>query len=77
MKARIVRIGNSIGVIIPKAVSRALAFKAGEQVDVEFEPGSGMLYLSRRPLARIDRAFIREVEEFSRAYDADLRRLAE
>ncbi len=77
MRARVVRIGNSIGVIIPKAVAEASRLRPGDGLDVEFDAETRMLFLSRKPLAAVDRAFVREVEEFSRRYDADLKRLAE
>lgn len=77
MNARVVRIGNSSGVIIPREAVRSLRLKKGERLGVWVDPERSALTLSRTPLDAPDRDFIRRVQDFSARHEADLRRLAE
>jgi antitoxin component of MazEF toxin-antitoxin module len=77
MNARVVNIGNSSGVIIPREAVRRLRLKKGERLGIWIDAARNTLTLSRSPLEALDRDFIRRVHAFSVRHEADLRRLAE
>lgn len=77
MKARVIQVGNSTGVIIPSSLVKSLKLKKGDTLSTHVDPKSGVLYLSKGAHVVVDEAFIRRVEAFSEQYKADLARLAE
>lgn len=43
MKTKITKIGNSKGIIIPSTVIKALALDEGDEVELDFDPVTGVM----------------------------------
>ena len=48
MKQKIIKIGNSLGVIIPYEVREEAGLKLGDSVDMEYNPGGEALTISKK-----------------------------
>lgn len=46
MKQKVIKIGSSIGVVIPKPVAEELGFKAGQEVDINPDVASKCIIVS-------------------------------
>lgn len=77
MKARVVRIGNSLGVILPRKTIRELDVKRGDILTMRSSLKHRTIVLSMGEMVEIDEDVIDRVEAFSKQYEKDLRRLAQ
>ena len=77
MMSKIVGIGNSLGVIIPKRVANVLALKKGDNVTLQTTLRREALIFAKHNILEIDDNFVHRVSEFSERYEKDLKRLAE
>lgn len=68
MVQKVIKIGDSLGVTIPKKEARELSLVAGDEVEVSV----------RKKSSKFDRheQLLKDLEEFMRTYDQDLKNLA-
>ena len=80
MEQKIIQIGNSTGVIIPKALLNQIGLETGQEVLIEQDPTTNALIIIKkgtkikRPIAP---EFIDILEKVNKQYGSVLRELAE
>lgn len=77
MQSKVVRIGNSLGVILPRKTTRELEIKKGDLLTMGVSAKRRTITLSKGEIVDIDEEVVRRVESFSKQYEKDLRRLAQ
>lgn len=80
MQQKIVRIGNSIGVIIPKDIAKKSGIKAGSKVYVDKDPNGSSIIINKDATAlssSITPDFLKIVNNVHKKYGPALRRLAQ
>lgn len=75
MKTKIVQVGHSLGVLLPRLVTRKLGMQKGDAVMLEADAHSGSVTI-RVGSGGVDASFAREVKDFMHRYRTDLERLA-
>jgi putative addiction module antidote len=79
MLQKIVRIGNSAGLIIPKNLITQMNLGVGDQVDLEFDSDAEMLLLGKQGQVAsksADRKFLNVLDEVNEQYGPALKKLA-
>lgn len=77
MTQQMVRIGNSVGVIIPKSLRRELGLRPGSRVQVDEKAGKIVVTPAKKKLARgVDAKFMKMVDEFMEEHKDVLEELA-
>ena len=68
MAQKVIKVGDSLGVTIPKDKARDLKLIAGDEVEVSI----------RKKLSRADKheQLLRDLDDFMKTYDQDLKNLA-
>lgn len=80
MEQRIIQIGNSIGVVIPRILQKDSPFKIGDKVIVEKDPVSESFIVSKKTKAKnisITPEFLTWLNRFNKRYKDALAELAE
>lgn len=78
MAQKVITVGNSLAVTIPKEIATNLGLKSGSRVEVQVDESKETITF--RPvdtLSQEDRAVAKLTADFMRRYDKDLRNLAE
>ncbi|MFP4539960.1 MAG: AbrB/MazE/SpoVT family DNA-binding domain-containing protein [Candidatus Paceibacterota bacterium] len=75
MAQKIIKIGKSQGVTIPKKVLEEMNLKAGDRVVVEHNRKSGTL--SVKPVGKPDKEFLEWTDSFIKEYRPALEKLAD
>jgi len=80
MEQKIIKIGNSTGVIIPKALLNQIGLETGQEVLIEQDPTTNALIIIKKG-TKIKRSiapeFIDILEKVNKQYGSVLRELAE
>jgi putative addiction module antidote len=80
MKQKIIKIGNSVGIIIPYEIREEVGLKLGDSVSVEHTLGEQSLTVSKKGktqnFSSITPNFMRIVEKVNKQYGPALRELA-
>ena len=79
MKQKIIQIGNSAGVTIPKEVLKETGLKNGSRVYVEKDPNGETIYITRKErlfTSSITPDFLAVLDKVNKKYGAALKRLA-
>lgn len=81
MTQKIIQIGNSTGVILPKALLEALNLKSGEEVSVEPDVHSQVILITKKGSATksltVSSHFSTILEKVNKEYGQALKKLAE
>ena len=76
---KVIRVGNSLAVTIPKSFSREAGWRAGKQVAVEEDPETETLTISaqsQRPHVSLTPEFLAWLNKFNNRYKTVLTELA-
>lgn len=79
MKQKIIQIGNSVGVIIPRDVLKETGLKNGSRVYVEKDPNGATIYITRKEklfTSSITPDFLAVLDKVNKKYKTALKRLA-
>jgi len=81
MEQKIIQIGNSTGLIIPKLLLKKLKLQTGSEVLIEPDPDRGTLVIvkkgEKRKLFNISPHFLEILEKVNTDYGDSLRKLAD
>lgn len=75
--AKAVQIGNSIGVILPKETAKELKIQKGDLIHLHVDRKNKTITLSKGKKVDVAPEFIKLLDEITRAYYDDLKKLAE
>ena len=77
MIQKILSVGSSIAITIPKEVRESLHLKAGKFVHTDFDKKNGVFSISQETkLSREDEEILRHAAGFMKRYEKDLKALA-
>lgn len=79
MKQRVIQIGNSVGITIPKKILKEAGLKNGSSVYVEKDPNGKTIYITQKEKvfnSSITPDFLGILEKVNKRYDPALRKLA-
>ncbi len=78
MEQKVIKVGNSFGILLPKYIVKRLGIKLGQKlyVDVYEHEKSVVLRINKNLANGITPEFIKYLEEFSNRYAPALRELA-
>ena len=74
MAQKVIKIGKSTGVTIPKEILKEMKLRAGDQVTVEFDKRKRSLVI--KPIIEIDQELLNWTEKFIEEYRPALEALA-
>lgn len=78
MSQKVITVGNSLAVTIPKDSAKKLGLKSGSRVEVEIDERRHVIsFRSETDLSADDRHIAKLTANFMRRYDKDLRELAD
>jgi antitoxin component of MazEF toxin-antitoxin module len=77
MSQKVITIGNSLAVTIPKASAKKFGFRGGSRVNMHIDERREIISFRRADiLSPADQKLAKLTADFMRRYDADLRELA-
>lgn len=74
MTQKVLRVGSSAAVTIPKRSLEELGLKVGDKVTVEVDKRTGTVYV--RPIAKVDKGLVDWTDSFIKKYRPALEALA-
>lgn len=82
MEMRVVQIGNSIGVVIPKSLRRKIGLKPGDKVEVDEGSYNDEVIIRKNEKKTVKRStitpeFMSWLESFNKRYSSALKELAQ
>lgn len=79
MQQKIIQVGNSTGVIIPKSLLDQVGLQAGSEVEIEQDTQTNVLVISKKGQKRssVSTRFLEILERVNQKYKAALKELAE
>jgi putative addiction module antidote len=70
MKQKIIKIGNSAGIILPKKLQTELGLKLGDTVAMEYNTGSKFAILAKEEEKRLSSKNIPELDDWLKKFNA-------
>lgn len=79
MQQKIIQVGNSTGVIIPKSLLDQVGLQTGSEVEIEQDTQTNVLVISKKGQKRssVSARFLEILERVNQKYQAALKELAE
>lgn len=79
MQQKIIQVGNSTGVIIPKSLLDQVGLQAGSEVEIEQDTQTNVLVISKKGQRRssVSTRFLEILEQVNKKYTSALKELAE